>query len=147
MSIKKVSINEVEKAAVLFNAYRVFYKQESNLELAKEFLSSRIKNSESVIYCAFDEESKAVAFMQLYPSFSSVSAKKSWILNDLYVDEKHRRKGYARMLMQKAKELALETEAKAVSLQTAKDNKNAQSLYEDLGYIKDEEFYSYSLSV
>lgn len=142
MTIKKVSIKEVEKVAVLFDKYRSFYKQESNLDLAKEFLSSRIKNDESVIYAVFEEDLEATAFMQLYPSFSSISARKSWILNDLYVDEKYRRKSYARMLMQKAKELALETNAKVVSLQTAKDNKNAQALYEELGYIKDEEFFS-----
>ena len=37
-----------------------------------------------------------VGFIQLYPSFSTVSLKRQWILNDLYVKEEYRNKGYAK---------------------------------------------------
>lgn len=147
IEIKEVNVNDVEKIAVLFNEYRVFYKQESNLDLSREFISQRVQNNESVIYCAFNEKEEALGFTQLYPSFSSVWAKKSWILNDLYVNENHRKKGIARMLMQKAKDLAITSNSNGLFLQTAHNNKNAQALYESEGYEKDEEYYSYFLSV
>ena len=147
INIKKVSLNEVKEVAKVFNAYRVFYGQASDLPLAEEFLKQRVQNNESVIFCIFDEDNNALAFTQLYPSFSSVSAKKSWILNDLFVDENHRKRGYAKALMQKAKEMVQEDDSKGIFLQTAKSNVNAQALYESLEYERDEEYYSYYLSL
>ncbi|NQY24293.1 MAG: GNAT family N-acetyltransferase [Campylobacteraceae bacterium] len=147
INIKKVSLNEVKEVAKVFNAYRVFYGQKSDLPLAEEFLKQRVQNNESVIFCIFDEENKALAFTQLYPSFSSVSAKRSWILNDLFVDENYRKRGYAKALMQKAKEMVQEDASKGIFLQTHKNNKNAQALYESLEYERDEEYYSYYLSL
>ena len=147
INIKKVSMNEVKEVAKVFNAYRVFYGQESDLELAEDFLKQRVQNNESVIFCIFDEDNNALAFTQLYPSFSSVSAKRSWILNDLFVAENHRKQGYAKVLMQKAKEMVQEDEGKGIFLQTAKSNVNAQALYESLEYERDEEYYSYYLSL
>jgi len=147
INIKKVRLNEVKQVAKVFNAYRVFYGQNSDLNLAQDFLKARVQKNESVIFCVFDEDNNALAFTQLYPSFSSVSAKRSWILNDLFVDENHRNLGYAKALMQKAKEMAEEDNSKGISLSTAITNTNAQALYESLEYEKDEEYYSYYLSV
>lgn len=147
INIRKVSLNEVSQVAKVFNAYRVFYGQNSDLELAENFLKQRVQNNESVIFCIFDEDNNALAFTQLYPSFSSVSAKRSWILNDLFVDENHRKLGYARALMHKAKEMAQEDDSRGIALSTHKSNANAQALYENLEYEKDEEYYSYYLSL
>ncbi len=147
IEIRKVNINEVEKVAEVFNKYRVFYGQKNDLCLAKDFLFQRIRNCESVIFCAFNEKDEAVAFTQLYPTFSSISARNSWILNDLFVDEENRKKGIARLLMQSAKELAVITDSKSIFLQTGHENKSAQNLYESLGYVRDEEYYSYNLEV
>ena len=74
-----------------FDLYRLFYGQESNLEGAKEFLKERLVNEESVVFIAFDENNP-IGFVQLYPSFSSVSMERSWVLNDLYVKETARTK-------------------------------------------------------
>jgi len=147
INIRKVSLNEILEVAKVFNAYRVFYGENSDLELAEDFLTQRVQNNESVIFCIFDENNKALAFTQLFPSFSSVSAKRSWILNDLFVDENHRKLGYAKALMEKAKQMAQEDNAKGIALQTHKSNVNAQALYESLEYEKDEEYYSYYLSL
>ena len=79
--------------------------------------------------------------MQLYPIFSSVSLKRAWLLNDLYVDAAHRRKGVARALLQKAKELGHETQAKWLMLQTQQRNFNAQHLYESNGWEKESDLF------
>ncbi|BCL69368.1 N-acetyltransferase [Vibrio nigripulchritudo] len=147
MEIIKVTASEVEMAASLFDQYRVFYGNESDEALARTFIGERIANAESVVFLAKDDSGNAVGFTQLYPTFSSVSAQRSWILNDLYVSADVRGQGYGKALMNAAKDFAIETGAKGLALETAQDNQNAQKLYESLGYQRDEHYYSYFLSV
>lgn len=113
MRIQKATVNELDSLTELFDLYRLFYGQESNLEDAREFLKERLVNEESVVFIAFDENNP-IGFVQLYPSFSSVSMKRSWVLNDLYVKEDARKKGFAEMLIKKAIAFAEETGANHV---------------------------------
>jgi len=145
--VNRAKFENVNEVSALFNSYRVFYSQESNLDLAKEFISERINNSESVIFYAIDDTGTYLGFTQLYPNFSSVSAKRSWVLNDLYVSESVRRLGVGKKLMEAAKFFAESTNAKGIALQTAENNVNAQALYESLGYKKGSGFFSYFLSL
>ena len=145
--IKQAERSDIPEISKLFDAYRIFYRQESNLELASKFLTERINNSESVIFLAITNENEYIGFTQLYPSFSSVSAEPTWILNDLYVDDNARGKSVGKKLLKRAKEFAIETNVKGIALSTAKTNDNAQRLYKDLGYEKDVEFYHYFLTL
>ena len=147
IGIERAEQKDSDNVAVLFDSYRVFYKQESNLELAKEFISERIKNSESVIFLAKSEDDVVVGFVQLYPTFSSVSAQKSWVLNDLYVDSSARKMGAGRALMDAAREYVLQAGGNGISLETAKTNIKAQALYESLGYKKATDYLNYYLSL
>ncbi|PFN74826.1 GNAT family N-acetyltransferase [Bacillus sp. AFS076308] len=145
MLIQKATLTELEPLTELFDLYRMFYKQESDLEGAKQFLSERISKDESAAFIALDGENP-LGFVQLYPSFSSVSMKRSWILNDLYVKKEARGKGVGENLLKKAIEFAKETGAKGLFLETANDNYNAQRLYEKIGFKKEENyFYYYSI--
>ena len=139
--IKQANLDHVQKISELFNAYRVFYKQSSNIDLAEKFISNRIKNEESIIFLAMDEAGNPLGFTQLYPTFSSVSARRTWVLNDLFVSESSRRLGVGEKLMNSAKVFALKTWAKGISLETAENNINAQALYESLGYEKSSDIY------
>ena len=141
VNVKRATLDDIKEVAGLFDAYRVFYKQQSDLKLATNFISERIKNEESVIFLAHDESGKALGFTQLYPTFSSVSAKRGWVLNDLFVSLTARRLGVGKKLMDAAKVFALGTNAKGIGLETAVDNFNAQALYESLGYEKDNNIY------
>ncbi|MCQ4310604.1 GNAT family N-acetyltransferase [Pseudomonas stutzeri] len=145
--ILRAEVAEVSGIAPLFNAYRMFYGQPSDLALANIFLAERIRNDESVIFYARDAAGTYLGFTQLYPIFSSISAQRSWILNDLYVAESARGRGIGRMLMNRASEHAMATDAVGLALETAKTNTGAQHLYESLGYVRDNEFYSYFLSL
>jgi ribosomal protein S18 acetylase RimI-like enzyme len=49
--------------------------------------------------------------------------------------------------MNRARQLAEETDADALLLETATDNLTAQKLYERLGYRRDQEFYRYALKI
>jgi len=144
--VKRAELEDLKEVSILFAAYRVFYKQQSDVAIALKFIKERFKNSESVIFYAKDESGRYVGFTQLYPSFSSVSMQRSWILNDLFVLAEMRNFGVGKKLLNKAKEFALETKAKGIALETAASNTKAQKLYESIGYTRDSEF-SYFLNV
>ncbi|MFE0503334.1 GNAT family N-acetyltransferase [Peribacillus butanolivorans] len=142
MGIQKATLNELDSLTELFDLYRVFYEQTSNLEGAREFLKDRLTNQESVIFMAFDGDNP-IGFVQLYPSFSSVSMMRSWVLNDLFVKGNARKKGFGEKLLKAAIAFAKETGAKGVSLETDKDNGNAQKLYEKIGFIRESNYFYY----
>ncbi|MBV7506593.1 GNAT family N-acetyltransferase [Bacillus sp. sid0103] len=145
MIIQKATIHDLESLTELFDLYRIFYEQESDREGAREFLKARLVNDESVVFLAVDG-SAPVGFVQLYPSFSSVSMMRSWVLNDLYVKKQFRGKGAGEKLIQRAIEFAREGGAKGIMLETGKGNHNAQRLYEKIGFERESHyFYYYSL--
>ncbi len=141
MNIRRLSANERHYVVDLFDKYRIFYKQPTDKELADRFIKERLENNESIIFVAFAEQNGQaipVGFTQLYPKYSSVRAAKNWILNDLFVEANYRRKGIDEKLIQTAIKFAKEKDAKFLQLETAKDNYTAQSLYESIGFKKQE---------
>jgi ribosomal protein S18 acetylase RimI-like enzyme len=146
MEIFRANIEHLQDVSKLFDQYRVFYKQSSDIETAKAFLRERFQKHDSIIFVARDNE-LIVGFTQLYPSFSSVSMKRVWILNDLFVEEVFRKKGVAKLLMSAAENFARETESVRIVLSTQISNMAAQSLYESLGYIEDKDFFHYALQL
>jgi ribosomal protein S18 acetylase RimI-like enzyme len=144
--VRQAEAADVERIAPLFDAYRQFYRQSSDLPLATEFLRERLKLQESVIFLAEDDAGHAVGFAQMYPSFTSVGARRIWILNDLFVVPEARGQQVGRALLQAVKTHAAASGAKRIELSTARDNQ-AQKLYESLGYEQDREFYHYSLAL
>lgn len=131
MKIEKLTIQQVEKIVPLFDAYRQFYDQASDLDAAKKFLMARLEQKQSVIFVA-QQDNNYVGFTQLYPTFSSVGLKPAYILNDLYVAKEARKQGVAKQLMSAAIQYAKEKNARYITLETAKDNIIAQSLYEKI---------------
>ena len=139
------TLDNLKDLVGLFDQYRIFYKKESDLEGAENFLSDRIKNQESVIYIYYDKNI-AVGFTQLYPKYSSARMVRNWILNDLFVLEEYRKTGIATQLINKAIEFAKSNDANFVQLETLVDNFIAQKLYQHLGFElqgPDEEFLPY----
>ena len=147
MQVKRAGPGDLDAVAPLFDAYRQFYGQRPDLAAARAFLAERLARGESVIFVAVAPEREALGFTQLYPSFSSVSLRRLWILNDLFVGPGVRRGGVGRRLLERAREWAVETEAKGLILATAVTNTAAQALYESCGWRRDEEFQHYQLLV
>lgn len=148
ISICKVSNNNIGQVISLFDQYRVFYGQESNIEGCSEFIKGRFELKESEIWIALEEKTgQALGFVQLYPSYSSVAMKRVWVLNDLFVTPTAREKGVAKKLLEQVRIFAQETKAARVILATATDNVIAQKLYESHGYVRDEKYYHYVLSM
>jgi len=136
MTIRRAKKKDIDKLSVLFDKYRIFYKQSSDIDNAKSFLKKRMKRMESVIFVA-EERKELIGFTQLFPIFSSVSMKRTWLLNDLYVNEKARGMGKASKLLDAARDFGAKTNSKWLILQTAADNFTAQKVYEKNGWIKE----------
>ena len=145
MTTRYACIEDLPQLAILFDQYRVFYKQPTDIPAAQSFLQERIEKKESVIIIAVEENSIA-GFTQLYPIFSSVSMKKAWLLNDLFVQKDKRGKGVAAALLAAAKNFGKETNAKFLLLQTGADNFTAQSVYEKNNWKKSDDYY-YELAI
>ncbi|MEO9893351.1 GNAT family N-acetyltransferase [Aurantibacter sp.] len=141
VTVSIATIKDLKSVAPLFNAYRVFYNQESNLDAATQFLYDLISNNQSIILMA-TFSNKVVGFTQLYTTYSSVSLQPTLILNDLYVDEANRKNGIGEALLNEAKMVCIANNYKGLALETAFDNP-AQKLYEKLGWEKDSGYFHY----
>jgi GNAT superfamily N-acetyltransferase len=130
----------------MFDAYRQFYKQSPDLELARSFLRERFELDQSIIFLATDlDGSSALGFTQLYPSFSSGLARRIFVLNDLFVVPPARRRKVGRLLLEAAAEFGRSVGAARLTLSTALDNAPAQALYEMSGWRRDTVFCTYTL--
>lgn len=141
--VVRAAPEHLDAVATLFDGYRSFYGQESDVTGARDFLSGRMKRDESVIFLALNG-AVGLGFTQLYPMFSSVSMKRLWVLNDLFVAPEARGRGVAAALLEHAREFARKTGASEMQLATAADNLPAQRLYERLGWKRDDDFYHYA---
>jgi ribosomal protein S18 acetylase RimI-like enzyme len=148
--------------ATLFDQYRQFYGLAPDFNRARHFIGERLVRNESVIFLAVeptaplaappvetltrdstvdrsgeaqDRSGRALGFVQLFPSFSSLKAQRLWVLNDLFVAPEGRGKGVGRALMERARRHAEETGACRLTLETMSDNQVAKALYRSLGYV------------
>jgi hypothetical protein len=92
LQIRQAVVGDLETLVPLFDAYRQFCRQTSDQAGAREFLRARFEHGQSVSFLAF-VAGVAVGFMQLYPSFSSASMARIFVLNDLFVSPEGRRCG------------------------------------------------------
>ncbi len=144
---QRADASHLDQAANLFDAYRGFYGQPSNLPQSRDFIAERIAKDESAIFLALDADGEALGFVQLYPTFSSIDAHRAWLLSDLFTTPAARGRGVGRLLMNTARAFALSTGAKGLMLETATDNYGAQRLYESVGYVRDTGYYTYCLDL
>lgn len=139
--IRQALIADLDLVVPLFDAYRQFYRQPSDLYLARRFIADRLAHRDSIIFLALDAQQAAAGFTQLYPSFSSVSAARIYILNDLFVAPHVRRQGVGAQLLTAAAEFARSAGAVRLSLSTENTNVDAQKLYRTEGWRQSTEYF------
>ncbi|WP_166360502.1 GNAT family N-acetyltransferase [Pseudomonas akapageensis] len=149
MRIIQATLEHLDLIAPLFVRYREFYGELPYPDSSKAFLEKRLRRKESVIYLALSDEddTKLLGFCQLYPSFSSLSLKRVWILNDIFVAEEARRQLVADHLIKTAKKMAKETQAVRMRVSTSSNNEAAQKTYESIGFREDKQFKNYILPI
>lgn len=133
MEVRNTKNTDLHSLARLFDNYRVWYEKDSDLDGAKKFLAERMQKADSQIFVC-DTSNELAGFVQLYPLFSSTRMKKFWLLNDLYVEESYRGKGYSLELIDRAKQLVRETEACGMFLETQITNAIGNKLYPRAGF-------------
>ena len=139
-AIRFASARDLPCLTTLFDAYRVFYGLESNVDAASAFLSARMARDESVVFVATlsssaDGEEEIVGFAQLYRAFSSLSLGVVIVLNDLFVAPHARRLGVGGQLVDAAVAYANQVGALRVTLETRPDNATALRLYDAKGFV------------
>ena len=136
INIRQAVRSDIETLVPMFDAYRQFYGRESDPLGAREFLFARFNHGESTLFIAH-------GFAQLYPSFSSTSLARTFILNDLFVYGSHRREGVGKLLIGAAIDFSKPLGATRVTLSTAINNVPAHALYRSCGWKPDEQFVVY----
>lgn len=142
IAVRQSDLGDLDAVAELFDQYRQFQGKPADLSAARAFLRDRFERGESVIFLA-TLENQPVGMAQLYPSFSSTSLTRVFILNDLFVSAAGRRKGVASSLLVALEAYAWALGASRVTLNVAIPNVSAQTLYDASGWIKDAEFFMY----
>ena len=145
-TIRQATVDDVEQLVPLFDAYRQFYGRTSDVAAARAFLLARFANRESTLFIAHEGDT-AIGFAHLYPSFSSVSLARIFILNDLFVQEQARRTRVASSLLSAAATFAVSLGAVRLSLSTALTNDAAHALYRSAGWNRDQQFSVYHLAL
>ncbi|MBI3369710.1 MAG: GNAT family N-acetyltransferase [Burkholderiales bacterium] len=142
VSVRQAVLSDLDELAALFDQFRQFQGQGADLAAARTFLGERFNHGESVIFIAHDG-GVPVGFAQLYPSFSSVSLSRVFVLNDLFVNEVGRRKGVASSLLSALEAYAWAFGSARITLNVARSNVGGQQLYAARGWQRDEQFFMY----
>lgn len=139
--IRRAQIADLPQLAQLFDDYRVFYRKDSDLSAANDFIKERMLAEESVIF-VHESGSDITGFTQLYPIFSSTRMRRIWLLNDLFIKPEFRGKGISKELIEAAKEHSRQANASGLLLETEQANKIGNRLYPSLGFdLNDETNY------
>lgn len=147
ITTRQATLADIPAVAELFDLYRQFYEQRPDLSRAQRFINDRMTRRESVILVAESEQAGLLGFCQLYPTFCSVEAQPIYALYDLFVLPTARKAGAGRLLLQAAQAQAAAEGKARMDLTTARTNLPAQSLYESVGWVRDDVFLAYNRRV
>lgn len=147
ITTRLATLADLDAVAALFDAYRQFYDQPADRALARRFIEARLRRDESVVIVASNADGVIVGICQLYPTFCSVDAQPIYVLYDLYVDASARRSGAGSALLRAAEQIARDRGMSRLDLSTARTNTTAQSVYEALGWVRNDAFFVYAKRV
>ncbi len=142
LTIRTAAAQDLDSLAPLFDAYRRFFTNAPDLETSRAFLAERMRQNESVVLAAFEDEACA-GFLQLYPLFSSWYCRRQWFLSDLYVEQPFRERGIGKRLVRACLDYASRTEARAVLVELPISEPHLVRFYQQLGFAKDSVFELY----
>lgn len=130
----------------LMRAYCDFYEvsptDEDLLAMSRALIAD--PEREGVQLIARDSDGAPIGFATVFWSWSTLSAARIGVMNDLFVTPGARGSGIAPELIDTCLERARRHGAGSLTWQTARDNARAQALYERVGARRDE-WIDYSL--
>jgi GNAT superfamily N-acetyltransferase len=125
--------------------YEVDPSDEELLALSRELIAS--PELDGVQLIARDEEGRAVGFATIFWTWSTLSASRIAVMNDLFVSTDARGGGVADALIDACVECARERGATSLDWQTARDNERARKVYDRVGARVDDRWVDYSLAL
>jgi GNAT superfamily N-acetyltransferase len=96
---------------------------------------------------ARDDSGEAVGFATIFWTWSTLSAERLGVMNDLFVAEGARGGGVAEALIAACAEKCRQRGATSLDWQTAHTNERARAVYDRVGARRDDRWLDYSLDV
>ncbi len=147
MRIERVTDETFEAVLGVVAEYQAFYEATPDAERNRAHFGGFLENpSEGVQFVALTEERQPIGFATLYFPYSSVSAGKQCVMNDLYVSPEARGRGVGLALIKHCQNYAREHEYLELSWETRQANEQAQRLYARTGAERTA-WYVYTLPV
>jgi glycosidase/GNAT superfamily N-acetyltransferase len=131
--VRQASGNDIHSVTHLFVEYqRHFGETNPIFDNIEAFLRDKTENAGYALYIA-EKDGKPVAFAGLYPIYSSVSLKKQWLLNDLFVAQNLRNQGIGSALLTEIK-TRLGAASQGIILIASNADEKVKSFYEKNGF-------------
>jgi GNAT superfamily N-acetyltransferase len=146
--IAGVTADDLPELLPLMRGYCDFYEvspsDDALLALARTLIDDP---AQGVQLLARDDTGTAVGFATIFWTWSTLSAARLGVMNDLFVAEAARGGGAADALIAACAERCRERGATELAWQTAHTNVRAQAVYDRVGAKRDERWLDYSLDV
>jgi GNAT superfamily N-acetyltransferase len=148
LRIELVGEADLDELLPLMRGYCDFYgvspSDDALLALSRALIAD--PEHEGLQLVARDAAGRAVGFATIFWTWSTLSADRLAVMNDLFVAAEARGQGVADALIDACAERCRARGVPTLGWQTAKDNRRAQAVYERLGATR-EEWVDYSLEV
>ena len=145
-AVSTVGEADLDELLPLVRAYSDFYEvtptDEALLALSRALIADPQRAGQQ--FLARDGDGRAIGFATVYWLWSTTSATRIGLMNDLFVAPEGRGSGAAEALIERCREACREHGASKLTWQTAKDNGRAQAVYDRIGGERSE-WIDYSL--
>ena len=145
-AVSLVGEAELDELLPLMRGYSDFYEvtptDEALLALSRALVADPQREGQQ--FLARDGDGRAIGFATVYWLWSTTSATRIGLMNDLFVAPEGRGSGAAEALIERCREACREHGASKLTWQTAKDNGRAQAVYDRIGGERSE-WLDYSL--
>ena len=142
MRIDTIGEADLEEVLPLLRGYADFYgvspSDEELLALSRALIAD--PEHEGKQFVARDDGGAAIGFATVFWLWSTLSAARVGLMNDLFVAASARGSGAAEALIERCLEACRQRGATRLTWQTAKDNGRAQAVYDRVGGTREEWF-------
>jgi GNAT superfamily N-acetyltransferase len=149
MTIDLVTEADLDELLPLMRGYCDFYEVDPSddalLAMARQLIAD--PELEGIQLIARDDSGRAIGFATIFWTWSTLSASRIAVMNDLFVEPGARGSGAADALIDACAEAARERGAASLEWTTAHDNHRAQAVYDRVGGSRDERWVDYALEV
>lgn len=148
-SIATVGETDLSDLLPLMRGYCDFYEvspsDDALLAMSRALIEDPRREGLQLI--ARNDAGEAVGFATVFWTWSTSSAARIGVMNDLFVAAEARGHGTADELIAACARLVRDRGGRSLDWQTAKDNLRAQAVYDRVGGKRDERWLSYSIEL